>query len=133
LDLDLEKPVWQIGNTRLKNTESLGVITRPGDEAVGLSDTSREKMQELIDKGKKQDIAARLSRPPEEGLILIYPISKSSGYERGCTKNRARLFEKLDNTRAHDLIGIAISFPESKHPQPVEAYLMGTVGWRLFN
>ena len=35
-----------------------------------------------------------------------------------------------DDPRARDLIGLAVSFPQSAYPQQVEAYLEGTVGWR---
>ena len=123
--------ICQIGRTRLGNTESLGVITSPGDEAIGLSEEARVRMQELINDGKTQDIAAREARPANEGLMLIYPISRYSGHERRLTGgNRKALYDDPDLPHVKDLIGIAISFPESKNPQPVVAYLTGTAGWR---
>ncbi len=89
-------------------------------------------MDELMNNGKTKDIAARLARPAEEGLLLLYPISENSGHESPCGGNR-KLYLKTPSSRARNLIGIAISFPQSRHPQPVEAYLTGTVEWRPVN
>ncbi len=130
VDWGIGENIRQISRTRLGNTESLGVITSPGDEAIGLSEEARVRMQEEISKGTTEDIAARLARPPEEGLLLIYPISKNSGYtlKDHTEGNRKPLYS--DSTSAPNLIGIAISFPKSNNPQPVVAYLTGTAGWR---
>ncbi|HOU30594.1 MAG TPA: Z1 domain-containing protein [Bacteroidales bacterium] len=124
--------VHQISRTRLGNTENLGVITSPGDEAIGLSDSSRLIMQQLLNEGYKQDPAARRARPPEEALLLIYPISKYSGHERRSSGgNRRPLYDDPNQPHARNLIGLAISFPHSNNVQPVTAYLTGTAGWRL--
>lgn len=122
--------IWQISRSRLRDTDSLGVITSPGDEAVGLSKEALARMEELKQQGMSVNVAARRARPAEEGLLLLYPISKNSGHGTGGGGNRCPLYEDPSNPRARDLIGLAISFPESSQPQQVVAYLEGTVGWR---
>jgi len=122
--------IWNISRTRLRDTESLGVITNPGDEAIGLTVDEINQMNQFKQQGLKQDIAARRSRSPEEGLLILYPISKYSGHERDLNGGRRVLFENPEGILSVDLIGLAISFPESTNPQPVEAYLTGTAGWR---
>jgi len=122
--------IFQISRTRLSGRESLGVITNPGDDAYGLSTEELERMQHFIDEGNQPDIAARMARSPSSGLLLLYPISMKSGHERSCSSNREPLFEDPDNPLCRDLIGLAISFPESQNAQPVEAYLTGSAGWR---
>jgi hypothetical protein len=123
--------LWQISRTRIKDTNSLGVITSPGDEALGLSEAAREEMARRRAEGVTENRAARMSRPAEEGLLLLYPISRRSGHDLGETGNRRGLFEDPDGPDARDLIGLAISFPSSHQPQlAVTAYLEGTVGWR---
>lgn len=142
LDPQLGEAAWglsggsirQISRTRLRHSDSLGVITSPDDQAVGLDDEARAAMRARRDSGETENRAARLSRPPEEGLLLLYPISRFSGYElrdpaRTCS-NRQPLYDDPRDPRARDLIGLALSLPESRHPQRVEAYLEGTVGWR---
>lgn len=122
--------IWQLSRSRLRDTDSVGVITSPGDEAVGLSLEAQSKMHEYLQQGVTENRAARRARPPQEGLILLYPISKRSGYDLPPDARRRPLYENPEDPRARDLIGMAISFPPSAHPQQVEAYLEGTVGWR---
>ena len=128
------REINQISRTRLiRNADSLGVITEPGHEAVGLSEQFRERMQEHIQNGVSENVAARRVRAPEEGLLLLYPISRQSGYERERVeplKNRRPLYDNPNDPLAKDLLGFAISFPWSNQPQQVEAYLEGTVAWR---
>jgi hypothetical protein len=107
----------QVSRSRLGHTDSVGVIVDPEDEAVGLQSDARGK-------------AARQVRPAEEGLLLLYPISRYSGQGISIGGNRQPLFDNPDDPRARDLVGLAISFPESKQAQMVEAYLEGSVGWR---
>jgi hypothetical protein len=122
--------IWQISRTRIKDTDSVGVITGTGDEAVGLSAESLARMQELQQGGESENRAARRARPSEEGLLLLYPISKNSGHDLNGNGVRRRLFEDPEDPRARDLIGLAISFPDSTQAQQVVAYLEGSVGWR---
>jgi len=122
--------IRQISRTRLRDTESLGVITSPGDESIGLTNEEIDQMKQYTDGGEAVNKAARRIRSPEEGLILIYPISRFSKPITGEGINRRALYDDTNNQLARDLIGIAISFPHSNHPQPVEAYLEGTLAWR---
>lgn len=126
--------IRQISRTRLRHSDSLGVITSPGDEAAGLSDKARDEMKARQNAGETENRAARHSRPPDEGLLLLYPVSRQSGYElRDAARaggNREPLYDNASDPRARDLVALALSFPESKHPQRVEAYLEGTAGWR---
>lgn len=128
-------PVHQIERTRLGNTNSLGVITSPGDEAIDLDDDEKRKMQELIARssGTKPlglNPAARRARSPRRGLLLIYPISRHSGTKLDKRSNRRALYDNPDAEASRDLIALALSFPNSPTVQSVEAYLEGSVGWR---
>jgi hypothetical protein len=128
--------ISQISRSRIGESESVGVITTPGDEAVGYSDEQRERMQALIDSAvaqgrvKSENSAAREVRAPTEGLLLLYPISRRSGHDLDDGGNRRRLYDNPGHVQARDLVGIAISFPRSAQPQRLEAYLEGTVHWR---
>ena len=126
------KKIWQISRTRLKNTDRLGVISDSRDEAAGFSDEQRKKIEEAIKSGIKNRRATRAQRPKEEGLLLLYPISRYSGYDMPAEGegNRIRLFTNPDDFNACDLLGLAFSFPKSEHPQPVVEYISGTVEGR---
>jgi hypothetical protein len=121
--------IWQLSRSRIRDTESVGVITSPGDEAIGLSEEEEARMQNYRQAGLTENRAARRARSPEDGLILLYPISRYSGYDLRSGIRRP-LYEDPSDPRARDLIGLAISFPQSRQSQSVEAYLEGTVGWR---
>ena len=110
-------PVSQVSRSRLGQTDSVGVVVDPEDEAVALATDKRGR-------------EARAERPPEEGLLLLYPISRWSGHDATEGGNRQRLFEKAEGPQARDLVGLAISFPRSNQQQRVDAYLEGSVGWR---
>lgn len=129
-----EDAVWNVGRTRLKGTNSLGVITTAGDEAFGLSDNELHEMERKLKSGEVKDInqAARFSRSPKCGLLLLYPISKYSGRDK-LAGRRELLYENPDGPLARDLIGLALSFPKTNSAQPVEAYLEGTSRWRPVN
>jgi len=109
--------VSQVSRSRLGRGDSVGVIVDPEDESVGLPTDKRGR-------------EARMERPPEEGLLLLYPISRWSGRDAPGGSNRQRLFDDPDGPQARDLVGLAISFPRSNQQQQVAAYLEGTVGWR---
>ena len=132
-DWGLDKiEINQISRTRLRNSDvSIGVITSPGDETIGLSEEDIMKVEEIAEeKGIAKNRAAREVRSPKEGLILIYPISKNSAPSKDKGNSRRVLYDNADDPNARDLIAIAISFPYSDQPQPVEAYLEGSVSWR---
>lgn len=130
-----ERKIWQISRTRIRYTDSVGVITGQGDELVGLSEEqiaiAERRVQESLDSGRRKSLnkAGREVRVPEEGLLLLYPISRHSIPERG-DGNRCALYEDSHSPLARDLVGLAISFPESRQPQTVDAYMEGTAGWR---
>ena len=122
------------------DTDSIGVITDnvAGDEAAGFSEELKKQIDEKLAESSRtgktmsKNQAARQLRQPEEGLLLLYPISRySNPRDDGASSgNRRALFNKPDGPDAADIVGIAISFPQSKQPQQLEAYLEGTVGWR---
>jgi hypothetical protein len=128
--------VGQVSRSRLGETDSVGVITSTGDEAIGLSPeelaAADVKVAEAQARGEKQAIntAARSLRSPTSGLLLLYPISRYSGQEVGDNTNRRALYDEPGAANARDLVGLALSFPASKQPQMVQAYMEGTVGWR---
>jgi hypothetical protein len=128
--------VNQISRSRLKDTDSLGVITDPGDEAIGLSAgqlrSLDERLKQLSDEGrrKSRSVVARELRAPDHGLLLLYPISRHSGQDATPGRDRRALFVDPEGALARDLVGFAISFPRSDVPHAVEAYTEGTVPWR---
>ena len=134
---DWQIPGWeinQISRTRLVDTDSIGVLTSPSDEALGLESEVRREIDEQFEKNKAEAIntsknrIAREKRSPEQGLLLLYPISKNSGST--LAKTRQRLFDQSFE-RAEDLVGLAVSFPESTVNHPVQAYMQGSVGWNI--
>ncbi|HAC14608.1 MAG TPA: hypothetical protein DCE78_01505 [Bacteroidetes bacterium] len=124
------KTIWQISRSRIKNTDRLGVISDSRDEATGFSKDQRDRMDEAIKAGVKSRKATRAQRPKEEGLLLLYPISRYSGYDALPDGNRIPLFDNPDDPAACDLLGLAFSFPKSEHPQPVIEFVSGTVEGR---
>lgn len=109
--------VSQVSRSRLGYTDSVGVIVDPEDESLGLDTDKRGR-------------DARVERSAQEGLLLLYPISRYSGYKVPAGRNRRQLFDDPDGALARDLVGLAISFPCSNQTQTVEAYLEGSIGWR---
>lgn len=124
--------VFNLGRTRLKGSNSLGVITSANDEAVGLTESELEVARRAVADGiqKTFNRAARLARSPASGLLLLYPISRFSG--RGgtpLTRDREPLFEDPDSGDARDLIGLAVSFPTAAKDRPAQSYIEGTARW----
>ncbi|HEX8083350.1 MAG TPA: Z1 domain-containing protein [Solirubrobacteraceae bacterium] len=130
LDLGVEgaPALALIERTRLRDARSLGVITSPAHLGLGLSEEQRERAR--TDTGA---LGKRLRevRDPSEGLLLIYPISRLSGWEgdRNVARNERQPIY-ADPTRAArmaDIIGIAVAMPPSNTAATVE-YVVGTVG-----
>jgi hypothetical protein len=127
--------VRNISRTRLKGTDSLGVITGQGDEAVGLAPALYEEARAVVDtalqQGRKKALntAAREVRPAKHGVLLLYPISRYSGQGED-SKSREAVFADPEDRNARDLVGIAISFPHSEKERQIDAFVTGTVGWR---
>jgi len=116
--------VGLINRSRLsKDPTSLGVITDPTDELYGLS---KDDIADAEERAVNLDFptrgkAYRSKRDPQEGLLLIYPISKNSVAGRNA-KNRIPLFEDSEERRT--VIGYAVSFPFSRSPATV-TYIQG--------
>jgi len=124
--------VWNIARTRVAGANSLGVITTPGDEELGLSSEEISAARLKLARGEVKDrnTAARRSRRSSNGLLILYPISRYSGHDDGGTgRSREPLFADPDGPLACDLIGLALSFPPTKQSAPAEAYLEGTARW----
>lgn len=123
---------WNLSRTRIRGTNSMGVITTSGDEAFGLSERETNEMNRKLTSGEQKDKnrAARLSRSAQCGLLILYPISKFSGHGDKLAPGREPLFSSPFDGACRDMIGMALSLPQSAHPQPVEAYLAGSA-WRL--
>jgi hypothetical protein len=132
IDLGIGQPVSMISRNRLSgDSNSLGVITNPGDEEIGLSreqiDRARDLQQSL---GIGANPAARMVRPPTEGLLLIYPVSRLSGHERVPRQSRRPMYEDTNDARCRDVICLAISFPQTEHDEGIRGeYVIGTVDW----
>ncbi|MHB1811240.1 MAG: Z1 domain-containing protein [Thermoplasmataceae archaeon] len=124
--------IHQISRTRLRDSNSLGVITSPGDEKLDLSKDEIEKFDEIKQTNSElaDNVVARMCRDPQRGLLLIYPISRNSLPGTKTSKRRVPLFDGIEKAFQRDLVALAISFPHSKFRQPVLAYKTGTVDWR---
>ncbi len=128
IDWGISTRIKQISRTRFLDTESIKVLRSPSDEKIGLSNDELKKFKEFTNEGDNESKAARKARSPKNGLLMIYPISRYSS--PASVGIRRALYNNLEDPRVRDLIGIAISFPRSNQPQPVEAYVTGTVPWR---
>jgi len=127
--------IAQISRSRIGETDSLGVITSPGDETVCLSEEMKQRIREQMSSAqaagdnKSENRIAREIRNATEGLLLLYPISRYSGHDLN-EGNRRPLYSNPAGPSARDLVGLALSFPKSEQSQSVEAFIQGTVGWR---
>jgi hypothetical protein len=130
---DGEDPVWNLARTRIQGSNSLGVITTPGDELFGLSDAELQVVdKKMADKEfEDRNRAARMTRSSKCALLILYPISRYSGHDgTALGKTREPIYADPDGAMARDLIGLALSFPQTKRVRPAEAYLEGTSRWR---
>jgi len=125
--------VFNLGRTRLRSSNSLGVITSAGDEAIGLTDAQLEAAKRVVADGTEKTLnrAARLNRDAASGLLLLYPISRFSGHD-GSDFGGARepLFIDPTGGEARDLIGFAVSFPIAAKDRPAQSYIEGTARWK---
>jgi len=126
--------VNQISRSRLGSADSVGVITDPGDEAIGFDEPQRKKLEKLYQeqrsRRKSRSVIAREMRDSTDGLLVLYPISRKSGHnlvpEDGA---RRPLYDDPYAPNNSDLVGFAISFPRSSLRNMFEAYSEGTVPW----
>jgi hypothetical protein len=129
-------PFNAISRTRKKaDRSSIGVLTNParkagairqGDEEIGLTDEQIRSARQSFADGAFEKIRAALlaQRTPEEGLLVIYPISRFSRPQPGST-DRLDLFDDPQGA-GQDVIGIAIGFPPSESGATIE-YVTGSV------
>ena len=118
-----------IERTRLRDTNSLGVITSPTHLGLGLSRQQRDRAR--TESGAPSGKRLREMRDPSEGLLLIYPISRRSGWDgdRNVARNERQPIypDRAQAEEMADVIGIAIAMPPSSTAATVE-YVVGTVG-----
>jgi hypothetical protein len=129
-------PFNAISRTRKKaDRSSIGVLTNParkagpmrqGDEEIGLTDEQIQHARQAVADGTFEKIRKALlaERSPEEGLLVVYPISRNSRPQPGST-DRLDLFEDPEGG-GQDVIGIAIGFPPSESGATIE-YVTGSV------
>lgn len=128
-----------VSRTRLVqgDSNSLGIITDPRDELVGLSETQRAEVRRIADESvpkMAENPASRRVRSPQEGLILFYPISRHSAPATE-SRTRRRLYDDPEAPAARDLVGLALSFPHTANAATIFGqgafdYVTGTVDWR---
>jgi hypothetical protein len=128
-----DEPIWNenlgvigmpsvplIARSRLKNDPtSLGVVTEPDDELLGLTD---DDVRIAIDEAKDEKYSSRAGayrahRDPGEGLLMLYPISPAAQQLKNST-TRVPLF--ADPDKAVTLIAYAVSFPFSRSDATVQ-------------
>lgn len=123
-------PVPAISRSQLKGTlQSIGaLVSPPREDNLGAADEAADLTDEQINRATAsagtyptRGHALRAQRPKTSGLLLIYPISPLSKPGNN-QRNRVPLFE-TPNGRP-DVIGIALSFPNSSTGATVE-YLAG--------
>lgn len=110
-----------IARSRLKNDPtSLGVVTEPTDELVGLPPEAIRAAEDAAADGhyNSRAEAYRGHRDPTEGLLMIYPIS-AVAEGRANAANRVRLFSP-GAADAKTLVAYAVSFPFSRSDATVE-------------
>lgn len=131
IDLGVEgiAEINMISRTRLRDSRSLGVITSPAHLGLGLSEEQRERGR--TEKGAPSGKKLREERDPREGLLLIYPISRMSGWdgdENVAINDREPIHHDPATARdAADIVGIALAMPPSTTAATVE-YVVGSVG-----
>ncbi|MEK3923470.1 Z1 domain-containing protein [Paenibacillus sp. FSL K6-2393] len=135
IDLNIEgiKEINLINRSKLTNVMSLKAIASAADQQIGLNDVQLAEAKAIQQKlNIKLAESQRYVRPPQEGLLLIYPISKYSTARDDDSENEENGREALfsDPESAEHVIGIAVVFPHSKTAATVQ-YRVGTVG--IFN
>lgn len=124
-----------IARTRMKAFESIGSLINPatttgepgtGDEELGLTPGQIMQAREMLANGEfsRYGDALRAQRDKEEGLLLVYPISRYSGPRPRST--RRPLFDDPDRAGC-TVVGLAIVFPASASAATV-VYVVGSVG-----
>jgi hypothetical protein len=133
-DLGMKNRVNMISRTRLANAvDNIGSLVNPvirtkrgGDEELGLSDTQVKAALEACSRNPDLNYgdALRMQRDPSQGVLLLYPISRSSR-PRSDGESRLPLFD--DESAGVTVVGIALSFPGSRSPATIE-YIANLAG-----
>jgi Z1 domain len=136
VDLGLSgQQVNLIQRTLRINSSSLGTIMSDGDEEIKLP---KEKVKEIKErlKGKERNEEEekvtlgeelRKLRSPNEGVLLIYPISKYSGHDSRTMGSDTRTMIFKDPLEGEHIIGLAFIFPPSESSDAQE-YITGSIG-----
>lgn len=122
------------------STTSIGTLVDPvsaggrGDEDLDLTDEQRSAAGREAAQGRDvYPLVLRAQRSPQQGLLLLYPISRYStpritaprpGKDREPTKQR--LFDNPD--RATTVVGLAVSLPNSISGAATGEYVVGSAG-----
>lgn len=123
--------VAAISRSQLKGASgSIGVLTSParpdnlaaGDEAADLTTEQLEAATLVARDFPTIGHAIRASRPPSQGLLMIFPISPFSKARAANAKNRVDLF--VEPVGRPLVVGVAVSFPPSDTGATVE-YIAG--------
>ena len=131
-------PVNAMGRSREKDSQSsikalinpatLGADPR-GDQIVGLTPDQLTRAHRMtVEDGLRTSEALEQVRPREEGLLLLYPISRNSkaGSPRRGEQKRVDLFDDPDRDGA-TVIGLAVALPHSDSPA-TRRYVVGSAG-----
>jgi len=150
-----EEDLWLPGDERvfcmLRSREaashtSIGTLVDPasagsrGDEDLDLTQEDRDVAAQIaraaLDKDGKKGVypmALRARRSPEQGLLVLYPISRNSAPRtpgpNATTKlasNKQPLFDHPE--RGVTVIGLAVALPKSDSPAANREYVVGSAG-----
>ena len=108
IDLDRDSPLWE--ELLQKTVGAWSESTR----------TNKSATPPIVPGG----LFERQARPPQRGLLLIYPLDPEPARRRDSVDGPVDPEEKLDTP----LVGFAISFPYSPQAKPV-AYQVNQVFW----
>jgi hypothetical protein len=115
-----------IKRSKLIGFDSLGAIVSDQDHEVGMTEDEIAQAESLKrESNLTKNEALRHIRSVQEGVLLIYPISKYSSVFGDEQENREAIFDNPEE--GEHIIGVAIIFPNSSTAATVE-YAVGTVG-----
>jgi len=129
-------------NRELASHTSIGTLVDPvskggrGDEDMDLPDAARAAAQEAAGNTPgAYPPALRAQRSVEQGLLLLYPISRFStpreptgkdGSQKTAASNKQALFENPG--KGATVIGLAVSLPASTSDAATREYVVGSAG-----
>ena len=127
----------------INSTTSIGTLVDPvsagyrGDEDLDLTDEQRAAATREAERGRDvYPLVLRAQRSPQQGLLLLYPISRYStprvvrprpGKGGGDWEpTKTALFD--NPARAATVIGLAVSLPDSSSDAATGEYVVGSAG-----